>query len=848
MAFYLIGSTTTGYTVADSDSSFLLRDSSYVGSSTRGISATGTNTNNQYTIDGYIVADAQGIYLTGKDGTAAGLNVINVGYSGNIAGRIGIYVTDDRLLLTNNGAIAGNGAAGIRLTPIDVTDHTIINNGTIVGYTDGIDVETSGTSITNTGLIQGLWRAIQLEMGDNFVSNSGLILAPEGGYSAIRIKDGSNDIINQGSISAAGGYGLRIEGTQNEITNSGLISGGDGGIWLADGNANLANTGEIVSADAAVVFGSGSSHVTNSGAITSHDETGVSLNGSGSSLLNSLSGVISGGVGVDEYGVIFLDGNNNSIVNEGLITGQNGVALLENAGNDSANSLTNSGSIIGLEGSGAIVQGGTTIVHNSGSIAGYGDYGLRVEDDNNTILNTGEIFGQIHGVYFSTYTAIDNSGTISSLGIGVVSQAHNNTIRNAETGVITTSTLTDSAIKLYGNNCVVQNSGLISSANSYGIEILGNNFRIDNSGQITSRKSTLDFSSAEGRVINTGELSSFENTIQALDLTSRFRVVNSGTITTEGPSSAAIRLVSDDGDVTIINSGVISSAGAFAIVALDTASGPVEIRNTGTIEGTIVLSGETVLLRSTTGFIGGDIILQEDSSAKIFLGDEDNTVFDAGASADRFDLGGGVDTVDYQQSLSGVHVDLAAGRGFAGDARGDRLIDVENLIGSNFEDLLLGSSVANELNGEDSDDILEGRAGDDSLFGGSGNDDLIGGTGVDTLIGGTGGDDLTGGADADVFVYETIADSALTGIGRDRILDFEQGVDLIDLSALGIQDFIFQSAFTGGGTSEVRYQNVGGGAKTLVQIDVDGDGNADSAIIINNAFFNLTEDDFALGG
>ena len=175
-------------------------------------------------------------------------------------------------------------------------------------------------------------------------------------------------------------------------------------------------------------------------------------------------------------------------------------------------------------------------------------------------------------------------------------------------------------------------------------------------------------------------------------------------------------------------------------------------------------------------------------------------------------------------------------------------IDVENLIGSNFEDLLLGSSVANELNGEDSDDILEGRAGDDSLFGGSGNDDRIGGTGVDTLIGGTGGDDLTGGADADVFVYETIADSALTGIGRDRILDFEQGVDLIDLSALGIQDFIFQSAFTGGGTSEVRYQNVGGGAKTLVQIDVDGDGNADSAIIINNAFFNLTEDDFALGG
>ena len=107
---------------------------------------------------------------------------------------------------------------------------------------------------------------------------------------------------------------------------------------------------------------------------------------------------------------------------------------------------------------------------------------------------------------------------------------------------------------------------------------------------------------------------------------------------------------------------------------------------------------------------------------------------------------------------------------------------------------------------------------------------------------------MTGGADADVFVYEAITDSAVTGVGRDRILDFEQGVDLIDLSALNIEAFIFQSAFTGGGSSEVRYQNVGGGAKTLIQIDEDGDGNADSAIIINNAFFNLTEDDFALGG
>ena len=80
-----------------------------------------------------------------------------------------------------------------------------------------------------------------------------------------------------------------------------------------------------------------------------------------------------------------------------------------------------------------------------------------------------------------------------------------------------------------------------------------------------------------------------------------------------------------------------------------------------------------------------------------------------------------------------------------------------------------GTSGANALTG--------GVAGD-QLSGGAGNDRLSGGAGRDILSDGAGEDVLTGGADADIFVMT--ADGA-----DDTIMDFEIGVDRIDLSQWG---------------------------------------------------------------
>ena len=82
-----------------------------------------------------------------------------------------------------------------------------------------------------------------------------------------------------------------------------------------------------------------------------------------------------------------------------------------------------------------------------------------------------------------------------------------------------------------------------------------------------------------------------------------------------------------------------------------------------------------------------------------------------------------IDTADYSTSSSGVTVSLATGAGSGGDAQGDTLVEIENLNGSGFNDVLTGDAGAN---------VLDGGAGNDILAGGAGADTLIGGTGIDT--------------------------------------------------------------------------------------------------------------------
>jgi Ca2+-binding RTX toxin-like protein len=256
-----------------------------------------------------------------------------------------------------------------------------------------------------------------------------------------------------------------------------------------------------------------------------------------------------------------------------------------------------------------------------------------------------------------------------------------------------------------------------------------------------------------------------------------------------------------------------------------------------------------------------------------------NDTLIGGAGADAFEGGDGRDRVSYAGSAA-VLVDLDAPGDNTGDAAGDTFASIEEVMGSNGNDILRGADAGSDrlfggngddslagrggddllsggeggdtLDGGDGDDTLQGVGGADSLLGGAGDDKLQGGNGNDTLIGGAGRDTLTGGADADTFVFLAATDSGPAASTRDAITDFVEGEDLIDFSAIdadgdagdGDDAFTFiAGTFTGAGAELRAFQTAGG--HTVVAADVDGDRAADFQVVARG-LHNLDAGDFVL--
>lgn len=109
-----------------------------------------------------------------------------------------------------------------------------------------------------------------------------------------------------------------------------------------------------------------------------------------------------------------------------------------------------------------------------------------------------------------------------------------------------------------------------------------------------------------------------------------------------------------------------------------------------------------------------------------------------------------------------------------------------------FPDRKTGGKGDDHMEGGPGDDKLDGFEGNDSVFGGDGNDTLWGGNGGDTLRGdggddrlsggsgndslegGTGNDTLWGGEGGDLFIFQS-------GCGKDQVLDFAPGEDLLEV-------------------------------------------------------------------
>jgi Ca2+-binding RTX toxin-like protein len=148
-----------------------------------------------------------------------------------------------------------------------------------------------------------------------------------------------------------------------------------------------------------------------------------------------------------------------------------------------------------------------------------------------------------------------------------------------------------------------------------------------------------------------------------------------------------------------------------------------------------------------------DDILGMGAGQDWLFGGAGNDLLVGGAGGDTINGGAGSDTASYVTSAVGVYAFFGDFGNATGDAVGDDLIDIENMTGSAFADILGMDAGAN---------ILDGGAGNDRLFGLDGADTLIGG-GADAFRWNSGG-----------------------AFGADVVTDFADGIDRLDMRGSGV--------------------------------------------------------------
>ena len=212
--------------------------------------------------------------------------------------------------------------------------------------------------------------------------------------------------------------------------------------------------------------------------------------------------------------------------------------------------------------------------------------------------------------------------------------------------------------------------------------------------------------------------------------------------------------------------------------------------------GAIWDSTDTLIgIENLTGSAFDDILIGDDNANALSGGNGNDTLI-GGLGNDTLDGGAGIDTLSYADAASGITLSLV-GSSYqnTGGAGIDVVRNVENIVGSAFNDTLTGSQYAN---------VFTGGAGDDVLFGGLGNDTLYGGDGIDTasyatatgairanltiltqqstisagsdtlsgienLTGGAYDDQLTGDADNNVLTGNAGNDLLVGGLGDDTL-------------------------------------------------------------------------------
>ena len=516
--------------------------------------------------------------------------------------------------VTNSGLIRGEAGSGIAL----IGGGAVVNSGTIRGFNGNLGNGAQGIgvviaefpeavaegvtgigSLTNSqsGLIEGQLFGALLS-GGGTIDNAGTIRStgtfnpatPNVSPFGVILTANANQpdriatLNNSGTITGFLGLLANQQLATAIINNSGVISGQQSGlIGLNSGELIINNAagGQILGNGPAITSNAGTLTVDNSGLIRSNTQAAINITTPGAVIDNS--GTIQGGT----FGIT----TNPFQVSPGVF---------EDRSVDTT--VTNSGTITGLNNDGVRLQGGGSVI-NSGTISGQLNaqadgvsmFALVTQDlatFSALVTNSAEgtISGVRSGVTLSSGGTVENAGNIAGGGAGIL-------IQNGLGGTPVNGAVTNSGSIIGGNG----------GAGVFGDGVVGfgqfDSFSVTNSGEIsggasdgvhvnTTSDTAITIANAEGGTI-TGARSGIETVLGSLTLTNAGTIRGNGT--NQGINAAPDAGVTiTDGGSSVTNSGTISGnrLGITTASHFNAATGQVEGRaidtqvvNSGTIIG-----------------------------------------------------------------------------------------------------------------------------------------------------------------------------------------------------------------------------------------------------------------------
>ncbi|EAK7318845.1 hypothetical protein E8A83_02495, partial [Campylobacter jejuni] len=596
-----------------------------------------------------------------KSGGATIETFTNEGTIGNGSSKFGVVVwgtSDSKSSITNfnnSGTISSNSGEAIYLGNAEIK--TFTNSGTISSNNDkGVNISAGVTieTFNNSGTISST----------GSVSNQGSGGYTSGSVNIIGSKDSITSITNfhnSGTISSENIHGVNLRYTTiDNFNNSGIIKTNgtqaresaafaDSGFRMTYAHVKtFENTGTISGFMGVVLNGSTIDQFTNKGTImaTQNDNSSAgimigAINPKGEAGISTIQTLTNEGV-ITSKGQGIVISNNNTIktlINKGTIEANKNGIMFHNY--DDTNGPTNLGTII-IESNG-IIKAGNDAIHIDGSKDDIIGGGIDVK---------GRLEGGNAGIYIGGGKQVKTSITVSG------------TIQGGNGGIINTGTIGQKDVDVQTHGITIENNGLITSTNGYGILNKDNGIIYGNIVNESSNDLTLKNDSSA--TITSGVTNSGNGTIYVNNQGTISKDSSGNNLTNSGNGSIVIEdwLVTTDKNTgkldTIVVGGSSSSNVSADNITIDESN--LDLDNLDDISDVISGIDKGNVSNITTNGSGGIDLVYDPTTGKIYQ---------------RFNLNASISGATFRSLISTT-------------TRRSTFID--NVMGNSMQNFYLGSS------------------------------------------------------------------------------------------------------------------------------------------------------------